>query len=204
VSTLVIATRNEKKRLELERLLALGPSIQVRSLAGLDAPAVVEDGETFADNARKKAREVAGATGLMTLADDSGLEVDALGGAPGVWSARFAGEGSSDDENNRLLLERLSSVAPEQRTARFRCVLAFADLEGPLGERIHCESGTCEGRIALAPEGEGGFGYDPLFVPSGYDRTLAVLGREVKDRISHRAAAIRAMQGFVERYLEAR
>jgi XTP/dITP diphosphohydrolase len=145
---------------------------------------------------------VAAATGLPALADDSGLEVDALGGAPGVRSARFAGEGATDEANNRLLLERLATVPAAQRTARFRCVLAFADPAGPLGERLHLEEGACEGHIAEAPRGQGGFGYDPLFVPQGMARSMAEVPPELKDSLSHRGQATRNMRRFLANYVQ--
>lgn len=201
---LLVATGNRGKLAELEQLFA---DLDVQVL-GLDAvgpvPEVVEDGETFEANAAKKAREVAVATGRMTLADDSGLEVDALGGAPGVRSARFAGEPSNDEANNRLLLERLSGLAAAERSARFRCVLALADPGGPLGDGVHLEAGTCEGGIALEPRGEGGFGYDPLFVPAGREQTMAELPPEEKHRLSHRGAASARMRAFLEGYLAGR
>jgi XTP/dITP diphosphohydrolase len=196
----VVATRNRGKLAELRRLLAGLPL----ELVGLDAvgpvPEVVEDGDTFEANAAKKAREVAVATGLPALADDSGLEVDALGGAPGVRSARFAGEGATDQANNRLLLERMAAVPGPERTARFRCVLAFADPAGPLGHRVHLEEGVCEGHIAEAPRGQDGFGYDPLFVPQGMARSMAELSPDEKNGLSHRGRACRAMARFLGRY----
>ncbi|MFW6051496.1 MAG: RdgB/HAM1 family non-canonical purine NTP pyrophosphatase [Myxococcota bacterium] len=198
---LLVATGNRGKLAELRRLFA-GLELEV---VGLDAvgpvPEVVEDGDTFEANAAKKAREVAAATGEMTLADDSGLEVDALGGAPGVRSARFAGEGATDAENNRLLLERLEATGDAARTGRFRCVLALADPPGPLGDRVHLEAGACEGRILRAPRGEGGFGYDPLFVPRGHERTMAELPADEKNRLSHRGAAAARMRRFLATYL---
>jgi XTP/dITP diphosphohydrolase len=196
----VVATRNRGKLAEIRRLLAGLPL----ELVGLDAAGpvaeVVEDGDTFEANAAKKAREVAAATGLPALADDSGLEVDALGGAPGVGSARFAGEGATDEANNRLLLERLATVPAPQRTARFRCVLAFADPAGPSGPRLHLEEGVCEGHIAAAPRGQGGFGYDPLFVPSGMEQSMAEVPPELKDSLSHRGQATRNMRRFLADY----
>lgn len=201
---LLVATGNRGKLAELEQLFA-GLDVQV---LGLDAvgpvPEVVEDGETFEANAAKKAREVAAATGRMTLADDSGLEVDVLAGAPGVRSARFAGEPSSDEANNRLLLDRLSGRVGSERAARFRCVLALADPAGALGDRVHLEAGTCEGAIALEPRGEAGFGYDPLFVPAGREQTMAELPAEEKHRLSHRGAAAARMRAFLEGYLAGR
>jgi XTP/dITP diphosphohydrolase len=194
---LVFATRNRGKLVELRELL---PGIEVRSLDELgDVPEVVEDQDTFAGNAAKKAREVAG---LPALADDSGLEVDALGGAPGVWSARYAGEGQGDAANNAKLLAALAGVPPERRTARFRAVLALADPRGPLGDRVLTADGTCEGVILDAPRGTGGFGYDPLFFAPELGRTFAEAGVGSKSELSHRARAMRAMRPQLLAYLE--
>lgn len=183
---LVMATRNEKKRKELAVLLE-GSGIRVEGLEALEPvpPEVEETGTTFAENALLKARAVA-AAGVWAIADDSGLEVDALGGEPGVRSARFAGEGATDADNNALLLRRLEGVEAARRTARFVAVIA---LVSPDGEEWVWE-GTCPGTITFAPRGEGGFGYDPLFVPEGYEQTFAELPAEVKNRISHRARAL--------------
>jgi XTP/dITP diphosphohydrolase len=183
---LVVATRNPHKLAEIRRMLDV-PGLE---LVGADdvpgLPDVEEDGATFAENAVKKAVTLAAAAGCPALADDSGLEVDALGGAPGVLSARYAGEGQNDGANNRKLLAALDGV--NDRTARFRCVIALADADGT------CEtvSGACEGRIVDAPRGTEGFGYDPLFLPAGHDLTFGEMGAELKDRISHRAAALAA------------
>ena len=195
---ILLATRNRGKLRELERLFE-GIGVELVTLDDVaSVPEVVEDRDTFEGNARKKARETARASGLPTLADDSGLEVDVLGGAPGVWSARYAGEGASDADNNRKLLEALSAVPPEARTARFHCALAFADPSRGLGEGDeHVAHGTCEGRIVDEPRGDNGFGYDPLFELAADGRTLAELPPEEKARISHRAAAARRMRDFL-------
>lgn len=198
---LLLATRNEGKRREIAQLLA-GLDVQVLSLREVvEVPEVIEDGTSFADNAEKKAREVAAATGLPTLADDSGLEVDALDGAPGVYSARYAGERASDADNNAKLLRALGGVPWEARTARYRVVLALHDPAGPLGEAPHLEHGSCEGRIRERPAGQGGFGYDPLFEPLGYDCTMAELEAERKNRISHRGQAMQGLRQFLAGYL---
>ena len=160
---------------------------------------VVEDGETFEANAEKKAREFAGLTGLMTMADDSGLEVDHLDGAPGVYSARYA-DGKGDAANNEKLLCNLEGVSEAERSARFRCVLALVDAEGALGPGVHLESGVCEGHIGSEPRGDQGFGYDPLFLPEGETRTMAELPPEEKDARSHRGDALRKMLGFLRSY----
>jgi XTP/dITP diphosphohydrolase len=152
---------------------------------------IEEHGTTFAENAALKARAVMQATGLPALADDSGLEVDALDGEPGVRSARFAGPGASDAERNALLLERLEGTPAVRRSARFRCVVAFVDPKEP--ERAHLEEGSCEGRILDAPRGDGGFGYDPVFYVESLNRTFAEATPEEKNRLSHRGQAMRRM-----------
>jgi XTP/dITP diphosphohydrolase len=197
---LVFATRNKGKLVELRALL---PGLDVRSLDELDraVPEVVEDADTFAGNASKKAREVARATGCPALADDSGLEVDALGGAPGVWSARYAGEPANDAANNAKLLAALAGVPAERRTARFRAVLALADPAGPLGDRVITADGACEGVILDAPRGTGGFGYDPLFYAPELGQTFAEAGVGPKSDLSHRARAMRAMRPQLLAYL---
>jgi XTP/dITP diphosphohydrolase len=189
---LVIATNNVGKLSEIRQLLAAHP-IEVcrpRDLLG-HALDVVEDGDSFEANAALKARAVAAATGHLTLADDSGLEVDALGGLPGVRSARFAGEQASDGDNNRELLQRLGAVSAARPTARFRCAMALFD---PTRQTTEFTSGACEGWITRQPRGTHGFGYDPLFVVEGEgDRTMAELDDMQKNVISHRGRALRAM-----------
>ena len=188
---LVAATGNAGKLGELRALLA-GLPIALRSLADYpDAPAVVEDGDSFLANARLKAHAVARHSGEAALADDSGLEVDALDGMPGVRSARFAadaGAGCGDAANLDLLLERLLEVPAERRTARFRCALVIARPDG----RELIADGTCEGVIAEFPRGHGGFGYDPVFLFG--DRTFAEMTAAEKERVSHRAAAMASLR----------
>jgi XTP/dITP diphosphohydrolase len=202
---LVFATRNKGKLVELRALL---PGIDVLSVdeaaakLGRDIPDVIEDADTFAGNAAKKAREVSQITGLPALADDSGLEVDALGGAPGVYSARYAGEGHDDAANNAKLIVALADVPEAQRTARFRAVLALADVTGKLGDRVITADGTCEGVILTAPRGTGGFGYDPLFFAPELGMTFAEAGVGPKSDLSHRARAMRAMKPQLLAYLE--
>src|SRR5512136_877699 len=179
---LLIATHNAGKVREYRALLA-GLPLEVTYLdaegIGLE---VDETGATFAENAVQKAQAYAAASGLWTWADDSGLEVDALGGAPGVRSARFAGPGASDADRYQKLLDALAGVPQGQRTARFRCVVALARPDGA----VRTAEGRCEGRIGLAPRGEHGFGYDPVFVVDGFGgQTMAELVPEVKNRISH-------------------
>ncbi len=206
--TLVVATGNRGKLEELRALLA-GVPVDVRAVADAmrEPPHVVEDGATFADNATKKAAAIAQATMMLTLADDSGLEVDALDGRPGVRSARFAHERATDAENNATLLAALEALGEPPHAdgfrARFRCVLALVD---PFtnGGRPHLVEGRCEGMITRTPRGSGGFGYDPLFVVDGTGKTMAELDREEKNRLSHRARAFVALRPLLERLLAER
>lgn len=196
---LVVATRNRGKLAELDALLGpLGWAPMTLEEAGVRGE-VEEDQPTFRGNAELKARAALAQTGLVALADDSGLEVDALGGAPGVLSARFAGRAHDDSANNRKLLEELSDVPEDLRSARFRCALCWLE---PGGRRILVE-GSCEGRIATIPRGKNGFGYDPLFLveEQGYDgrRTMAELPIEEKNKISHRARALQALLRALKR-----
>jgi len=208
---LLIATRNQHKVGEIQAIL--GAEFCCLTLKDFPAaPAVVEDADTFAGNATKKAMELmrwltavirSGKRPDYVLADDSGLEVDALGGAPGVHSARFAAldsgraENSPDADNNAKLLHLLQDVPLEKRTARFRCVIALAKLaetsDDAIPEPLRFD-GACEGRIDFAPRGQGGFGYDPLFVPAGHDVSFAELGEAVKNQISHRARALEKLR----------
>lgn len=186
---ILLATRNRKKCAELQALLSdveRGLDILTVDDVSSALPEVVEDGDTFEANAKKKAVVLAQASGYMTLADDSGLCVDALDGAPGVRSARFAGENADDAANNALLIQRLQSVT--DRAAHFVCVLALAL---PNGE-CQTVSGACHGTLLRAPRGASGFGYDPLFVPNGYTCTFAEMESAEKQRISHRAKALLA------------
>jgi XTP/dITP diphosphohydrolase len=202
---LVFATRNQGKLVELRELLAGLHVISIDEAAarlGIEIPDVIEDADTFVGNATKKAREVSEVTGLPALADDSGLEVDALGGAPGVYSARYAGEPHSDAANNTKLLAALSGVAGDKRTARFRAVLALADVKGPLGGEVITADGTCEGTILTAPRGTGGFGYDPLFFAPELGMTFAEAGVGSKSELSHRARAMRAIRPQLIAYLQ--
>lgn len=195
---LVLASGNRGKIAELKKLLA-PLQITVKSLADYpDMPETVEDGETFQANAIKKAREAAAYTGIMALADDSGLEVDYLKGLPGVHSARFAGEPKDDAANNRKLLALLQGVPWEQRTARFRCVVALCT---PQGE-VYTSEGTCEGYILEQLKGQGGFGYDPLFYVPELNQTFAEIDLEIKNKISHRGKALAgAIKILTERVL---
>jgi XTP/dITP diphosphohydrolase len=202
---LVFATRNKGKLVELRELL---PGIDVLSIdeaaqrIGAPIPDVVEDADTFVGNAAKKAREVSRATGWPALADDSGLEVDALGGAPGVYSARYAGDAHDDAANNAKLLRELAGVAAEKRTARFRASLALADVAGALGDEVITADGACEGVILDAPRGSGGFGYDPLFFAPELGMTFAEAGVGPKSDLSHRARAMKAIKPRLLAYLQ--
>ena len=192
--TLLIASRNVHKAEEIAAIL--GDDFTVQTLAKFPAsPEVVEDGDTFAANAVKKATEIADWLGFqarpdLVLADDSGLKVDALDGAPGIHSARYAGgdNNAPDVANNAKLLRELAGVPEDNRGAQFHCVLALVAL-GQVAE-VRTFEGICRGRIAQAEGGQGGFGYDPLFVPDGHELSFAELGREVKNAISHRAQAL--------------
>ena len=192
---LLIATRNAGKVREIISLCADMP-LRLRSLA--DFPETIEaeeTGATFAENASLKARFYAAQTGLWALADDSGLEVDALGGAPGVRSARYAGPNATDAERVTLLLRELGHAGAEAgRRARFICAIAIVD---PATGTAHIFSGKCEGQIAHAPRGTKGFGYDPVFIPEGYQQTFGELPAHIKQRISHRARALAAAHVFL-------
>ena len=202
---LVFATRNRGKLVELRELLPELPEVlsidEAAARLGRPIPEVVEDADTFEGNAVKKAREVSRATGWPALADDSGLEVDALGGAPGVRSARYAGADGDTAANNAKLLAALAGVPSERRTARFRAVLALADAAGPLGDDALTAHGVCDGVILDAPRGTAGFGYDPLFLYPPLGQTFAELGTGPKSELSHRARAMRALKPAVLGYL---
>lgn len=218
MTTLLIATRNAHKVAEIQAILGGGyRCLTLKDFPG--APAVVEDAGTFAGNATKKAVELARwlasnpKSGIrnpkFVLADDSGLEVDALNGAPGVHSARFAAldksENSHDADNNAKLLRLLKDVPLERRTARFRCVIALVPVPETRVENsspvcyadeldAHIFNGACEGHIQFAASGQGGFGYDPLFVPDGFTESFAELGEDVKNKLSHRAQALASLR----------
>jgi XTP/dITP diphosphohydrolase len=191
---LVIATRNNGKIFEIEALLA-GLVERVSSAADfIDFPETVEDRATFEENALKKAREASQFSALPALADDSGLVVNALGGRPGVYSARYAGDGAGDAANNALLLEECLNIPAEQRQAAFVCALAFVTPEGD--EQLF--SGMITGRILTEARGDGGFGYDPLFLVDGFDRSMAELTLSEKNSLSHRAQAFRKFREYLE------
>ena len=204
VMTIVVATGNRGKLTEIRSLLGELPVevLSAQEALGDALPKVVEDCDSFEDNALKKARTVATEAMMLTLADDSGLEVDALGGRPGVRSARFAGEGATDAENNAELLRQMDDVDDESRKARFRAAIALVDPWDPDGEVV--VQGSCEGRIARTPSGTGGFGYDPLFIVDELDRTMAELGEAEKNEISHRGKALAQLQPRLEAIVRAR
>jgi XTP/dITP diphosphohydrolase len=186
----VLATRNRHKLREIAVLIAEADlPFELVAIDDVAAGvALIEDEPTFEANALVKARQAAVATGMPALADDSGIEVDALLGAPGVRSARFAGEPCDDEQNNLKLLVELRGVSAQARTARYRCAAAFVD-----GNRELVRTGACEGRVLETPRGSGGFGYDPLFLVESLDRTMAELSAPEKNQISHRAVAFRAL-----------
>jgi XTP/dITP diphosphohydrolase len=196
--TLVLATTNQGKIREIVSGLTL-PSFIYRSLIDYpQIPEIAEDGATFQENALKKARTVSALVNQPVLADDSGLEVDALNGAPGIYSARFAGPGASDRDNYEKLLSLLQEIPEEQRAARFVCIMV---LYRPSGDWIQAE-GICEGRIALKPAGDQGFGYDPVFYVPELQMTMAQLPVEGKNRISHRARALEKIRPHIETLLK--
>jgi len=199
---LALATKNPGKIREIVRICSHWPvrwrlagSANDPSEPSARWPDVEETGETYLDNARLKARAVAEALGIPAVADDSGIEVDALGGAPGPLSARFAGAGATDGQNRDLLVERIREVPAEARTARYRCV---AVCSWPDGREVWAEA-TCEGRLVMDPRGSGGFGYDPIFVPEGHERTMSELTPDEKDAISHRGKALRDLGEILSR-----
>ena len=191
---ILVATRNNGKINEIRAIL-LGASIELLSLNSFpELPDVVEDGETFEENALKKARVMAPATGIAALADDSGLCVDALNGRPGVLSARYAGAGASDEEKCARMLEEMKDVPDELRTARFVCVLALVAPNG--AEKLF--KGVCEGRIIREMRGAAGFGYDPIFYYPESGLTFAEMAPEAKNRVSHRGRALREFRDYLK------
>jgi XTP/dITP diphosphohydrolase len=202
---IVLATRNKNKVEEIREILKIYlddeifSQIELLSSADFQIPEIEEDGETYEENALKKAREVYKFTKLPSLADDSGIEVEILGGRPGVFSARYAGEGATDEENNKKLLKELENVPIEKRKAKFKCVIAYVD---SVEERIFY--GETSGKVIFEPLGDGGFGYDPLFLPDGFDLTYAQLPGEVKNRISHRSKALQKFAEFLTLKLKQR
>lgn len=201
--TVVLATNNRAKISELKELLG-GLPVEILPVSAVlpELTPIHDETGTFQDNAVQKALAVSSRVKLLTLADDAGLEVDALAGRPGVRSARFAKEGATDAENNAAVLAALEDVEDDERAARFRCALALVDPWG--SEAPFVSEGRCEGTIARQTRGGGGFGYDPLFLVNGYDRTMAELGEEERRLISPRARAMEAMRPRIEGLVRAR
>lgn len=194
-SVIVAASRNRHKIEEIEAITKkFGMRIISRDEAGVPPVEIEEDGDTFEANSLKKAEEIMKLCGKITLADDSGLMVDYLGGAPGVYSARFAGEDGNDGKNNEKLLKLLEGVPANKRTAKFVSVITMVYPDGT----ALTARGECHGRIITEHAGDGGFGYDPLFVPDGYEKTFAQLSAEEKNAISHRAAALAELEKLLE------
>lgn len=194
---LLVGTQNKGKITEIKTIVGdvAYEIISVASFAGIETPN--ENGSSYAENAIIKARQYSVQTGLLTLADDSGLEVEALGWAPGLFSARYAGEDASDAERRALLLSELARTGVDTRTARFVCAVAIADSRGQI---INVSEGVCWGRVNSEARGDGGFGYDPLFIPDGYDQTFAELPNSVKNEISHRGRALAKTREFLMSY----
>lgn len=195
---IVLATKNKGKIEEIKYIFkesGIKEAVEIHPLSDYpDIPEISEDGTTFAENAEKKAVTVARATGLTAIADDSGLEVDALNSAPGIYSARFAGEGSTDSENIRKLLRLLEGIPDKKRGAGFVCVIAIADPDG----NVELMEGKCRGVIGMEERGTSGFGYDPVFIVPGYGKTFAELGEEIKNKISHRAIALGKLKTYLK------
>ena len=194
---LALGTKNKDKLREIKALLA-GTKIEVLSLADFpECPEVVENKKTFAANAEKKARQYSKYTKALTLADDSGLMVSYLKGKPGVYSARFAGPGCTYHDNNRKLLRLLKKVPVSKRRAKFVCVMSIYDN----GRRVNTVRGECQGKIAAEERGKHGFGYDPVFIPKGFQKTFAELSPKTKNQISHRAKALKAAKKVISQYI---
>ena len=193
----IIASKNKKKIAELERILnPLGIEAVCETDLNISIPDVDETGETFSENAFLKAESACKVSGLPAIADDSGLCVDALGGAPGIYSARYSGDDATDDKNNELLIENLKEVELNQRTAKFCCAISVVF---PNGDEVKCY-GECKGYIGFEPSGDGGFGYDPFFYVG--DKSFAELSAEEKDKISHRGNALRELKVKLKEYLD--
>ena len=197
-NTILLATNNDGKITELRSLL-VGAAVNFLGLSDFShVSAVDETGQTFAENARLKAAGYARQTGLISLADDSGLEVAALGGRPGVLSARYGGDATTFARKMANLLDELGQTGGNDRRARFVCAMAFADEQGQI---LFESEGVCDGRIASFPRGSGGFGYDPLFIPNGYDETFGELSEGIKQKISHRAGAFEQIIPFLRDFI---
>ena len=193
MTELLVATTNRGKFAEVETYLKHLP-LKIIPLQGLgNSPVVIEDGTTYEENALKKATTLAEYSGYLTLADDSGLEVDALNGAPGIYSARYSGEEGDDQKNNEKLLDAMKEVAEDRRTARFVCVLALCAPHSRKPKKKMVVRESCEGRIAFSPKGQNGFGYDPLFFYAPFGKTFGEIDRETKATVSHRGKALKKL-----------
>ncbi|TCO69852.1 XTP/dITP diphosphatase [Marinisporobacter balticus] len=191
MNNIVIASKNKHKLEEIKEILKDFPlAIKAMDEVGLEQLEIIEDGETFEENAMKKAEEVMKKTGAISIADDSGLEVEAINNKPGIYSARFSGEGATDDKNNKKLLDMLKDIPVEKRKARFVSVISVVF---PDGRKISVR-GECEGSIGFEEKGYNGFGYDPLFIVPKYNKTFAELGPELKNKMSHRAKALEKLK----------
>jgi len=198
VKEIVAATKNKDKVREIRKILK-GLNVKILNLDNLkNIPKILENGKTFEENASKKARIASGYTHKLTIADDSGLEVDALGGKPGIKSARFAGNTANYGRNNAKLLKALKGIPSSGRKAKFVCVISIAKD----GKVLEVVKGNCCGRIAFEPRGKTGFGYDPLFISPKYGKTFAELGPEIKNRISHRYRALKKAKAALKRLLD--
>lgn len=193
MKTFILASKNKHKAEEIQAILGDGFDVITQNDAGIGDIDVIEDGLTFEENAIKKAETIMKASGKPVIADDSGLCVDFLDGAPGVYTARYAGENASDSDNINKLLSALDGVPSEKRGAKFVCVIAFAS---PDNETVTFR-GECSGKIAAAPSGESGFGYDPIFQPDGFDCSMAEVDPKVKNSISHRYNALKTFSDYV-------
>ncbi|MBL7081448.1 MAG: XTP/dITP diphosphatase [Candidatus Omnitrophica bacterium] len=195
---LIVATKNKKKLKEIKEILKDLP-LQIRSLKDFpDAPRIIENGKTFKENAIKKAKIIAQFSKRLTLGEDSGLEVGALGARPGVYSSRFSGKEKSDRRNNLKLLQSLKSTPLKKRKARYVCAVALCDTSG----KIRVVEGTCQGLIGFKMQGSSGFGYDPIFIVPRYKKTFAQLGPDVKHKISHRFHALSKIHILLGQYLK--
>lgn len=195
---LVVATKNKKKFQEIKDILN-GLNLQLTSLADYSrAPRIIENGKTFKENAAKKAVKIARFTGKLTLGEDSGLEVDVLGGKPGIYSSRFSGKDKSDHKNNLKLLKLLEGLPLKERKAHYTCAVALADEKGLLG----VTEGKCRGLIGFELKGRHGFGYDPLFIIPKYKKTFGELGEGIKHKMSHRYRALQKAGEIIEKYIE--
>ncbi|MFA5411153.1 MAG: RdgB/HAM1 family non-canonical purine NTP pyrophosphatase [Candidatus Omnitrophota bacterium] len=197
---LLVATKNKKKLQEIRQILK-GLNLSIESLADYSrAPRIIENGRTFKENAVKKAVKIARFSGKLTLGEDSGLCVDALGGKPGIYSSRFSGKDKSDSKNNLKLLRLLEGLPPKKRKAHYVCAVALADKQGLLG----VVEGRCDGRIAFKLRGTFGFGYDPLFIIPAYEKTFAELGSRIKHKISHRYRGLVKAKEIIRKYIKRR